>query len=408
MKLRSWGAAALAACALVASAANVQAKSPAPKKAAKAPSSILQDQDQIELAGYNSLGSCSTGECSSGSCSCGSCSGGGGGGAMGGLMDRPMQLIFGAEYIYARANFSDALAFVEQNLVDGGETWHCFDFDYGSSYSFYGGVYLPDCGGSLIFDYTRLQSEAFTSAQSSSTVNIFGPFEIDDNIEGFADVDLQTYDVMFAKTIPLGCPLDCGCGPDCGDCCDTCTTTGCGSGCGCGCGWCPAWDITWSGGVRFADIDWSRGLDAFDANNLPVDGYRTDMTFQGFGGRVGLLGRRYIGRRGLASLYAKGDWSLLIGDVDLRTNVFDADVGPAPVAFSHKSCEQVIPVSEIELGGSIHLGAHATLSGGYFWSAWHDLGTSETYGFNNFQVSHYDDGNILGFDGLFARAEVAF
>ncbi len=400
MKLRSWGAAALAACALVAGGAKLQAKSPAPAKAAKAPNSILQSQEQIELAGYNSYESCSTGLCSSGSC----------GGGMGGLMDRPIQLIFGAEYIYAKANFSDALAFVEQDLVAGGETWRCFDFDYGSSYSFYGGVYLPDCGGSLIFDYTRLQSDASTSAQSSSTVNIFGPFEIDDNIEGFADVDLQTFDIMFSKTIPLGCPLDCGCGPNCGDCCDTCTTTGCGAGCGCGCGWCPAWDVTWSGGVRFADVNWSRGLNAFNVlNGLPVDGYATTMDFQGFGGRVGLMGRRYLGRRGLASLYAKGDWSLLVGDVDIETLIYDADVGPAPLAFHRKSCEQIIPVTEIELGGSIHLGAHATLTAGYFWAAWHDLGMSETYDFGSqFQMGHYDDANILGFDGLFARAEVAF
>ena len=33
---------------------------------------------------------------------------------------------------------------------------------------------------------------------------------------------------------------------------------------------------------------------------------------------------------------------------------------------------------------------------------------SETYDFEQFQVHHYDDANILGFDGLFARAEVAF
>ena len=40
------------------------------------------------------------------------------------------------------------LAYVEQNAIEGGETWHQIDFDYNSSYSFYGGVYLCDCGGS--------------------------------------------------------------------------------------------------------------------------------------------------------------------------------------------------------------------------------------------------------------------
>jgi hypothetical protein len=104
------------------------------------------------------------------------------------------------------------------------------------------------------------------------------------------------------------------------------------------------------------------------------------------------------------SLYAKGDWSILLGDVEIETLV----TNQTGTAFSRKDCEQIIPVTEIELGGSVHLGAHSTLSAGYFWSAWHDLGMSETYNFDQFQVHHYDDGNILGFDGLFARVEVAF
>lgn len=405
MKLRSWGAAALAACALLAGATRLHAKqaaisggsAAAPVAAPMASADMASEMEQSELAGYNSVGGCNT--CGTGSC----CAGPAG---FAGLLSRPIQLVFGAEYIYAKANFSDALAFVEQDLVNGGETWRCFDFNYNSSYGFYGGVYLPDCGGAMMFNFRRLTSDADVAATSTSTVDIFGPFEIDDNIEGHADVDLKSYDLSFAKTIPLGCPLECGCATGCGDSCDdTCCDRG-ANGCGSGCGWCPAWDVTWSGGIRFADVSWNRGLSAFDPLNggAFIDGYNTNMSFQGFGGRVGLLGRRYIGKRGLASLYAKGDWSLLLGDVNLETLVTNA----AGTAFARKSCEQIIPVTEIELGGSVHLGAHATLSAGYFWSAWHDLGTSETYDFNQFQIHHYDDGNILGFDGLFGRVEVAF
>jgi hypothetical protein len=399
MKLFSWGAAALAACALVSGGSRLHAKQAAGGGVSVggggSASSSMGDQldamEQSDLGSYNDYDSCNT---------CNTCSSGGGGG-LGGFLDRPIQIIAGAEYIYAKANFSDSLAFVEQDLIEGGETWRCFDYNYNSSYSFYGGIYMPDCGGALIFDFTRLTSDADVSAQSTSTVDVFGPFEIDDDIEGHSDVDLKSYDLSFAKTIPLGCPLDCG-GKDCGDCCDdTCCGDSCGNGCGCG--WCPAWDITWSGGIRFADVNWSRGLTSFDDGEF-LDGYNTTMNFDGFGGRVGLMGRRYFGRRGLASVYAKGDWSLLLGDVELETLVTNA----AGTAFIRKDCEQIIPVTEIELGGSIHLGSHATLSAGYFWAAWHDLGTSETYDFNQFQVHHYDDGNILGFDGLFGRVEVAF
>jgi hypothetical protein len=393
MKLQSWCAAALAVCA-VASAPRLQAKQAAMGGDSSTSSNMeadLQPMDQSEFDSYDSYDTYSTG---------GGYSSGGGG--LGGMMSRPIQLVVGAEYLYAKANFSDALAFVEQDLVNGGETWRCYDFDYSSSYSFYAGVYLPDCGGSLIFDYTRLTSDAEIAANSVvNQIDIFGPFEADDNVRGEADVDLNSYDVSVGKTIPLGCALECG-GGGCDDAC--CEDVCCDSGCG---GWCPAWDITWTGGVRFADVEWARSLDSFDPlnNNAFLDGYETRLDFQGFGGRVGLMGRRYIGRRGLASLYAKGDMSILFGDVEIETLVTNA----AGTAFHRKDCEQVIPVTEIELGGSVHLGSHATLSAGYFWSAWHDLGMGETYDFNGrFQLGHYDDANILGFDGLFARVEAAF
>ncbi|MEM9659566.1 MAG: hypothetical protein AAF961_14500, partial [Planctomycetota bacterium] len=73
---------------------------------------------------------------------------------------------------------------------------------------------------------------------------------------------------------------------------------------GCGCLGCPAWDITWSAGFRYAEADWSRGATAFDRsnNNVPIDDYVTRMDFNGWGGRVGLEGRRYFGRKGLVSL----------------------------------------------------------------------------------------------------------
>ncbi len=77
-------------------------------------------------------------------------------------------------------------------------------------------------------------------------------------------------------------------------------------------------------------------------------------------------------------------------------------------AFHRSTCEHIVPVTEIELGGTVHIGCNANISAGYFWSAWHDLGMRETYDFAQFQLSHYDDANILGWDGLFVRGEVAF
>ncbi len=79
------------------------------------------------------------------------------------------------------------------------------------------------------------------------------------------------------------------------------------------------------------------------------------------------------------------------------------------ISFLRTSNEITVPVTEVELGASAHLGQHATLSAGYFWAGWHDLGMSPTYDYQaTFQISHFDDANILGFNGFFARAEVAF
>jgi hypothetical protein len=384
MKLATWGSAALAACLAMGGAAQLLAN-----EHSISSSSMAEEMDDASYGSYDSCNTCPTG-------------GYGSGGLFDGLADRQMQLVFGAEYIYARATFSEALAYVEQDAIAGGETWHQIDFNYNSNYSFYGGFYLPDCGGSVIFDYTRMTSDGdYAATETSPDISILGPFEIDGNITGHADVDLKSYDLSFAKTIPLGCLLG---GAGCGGCCDDacCGDGSCGNGCG---SWCPAWDITWSGGIRFAQVGWNNGLTATDPlTGEFVDSANTSLNFDGFGGRVGLLGRRYIGKRGLFSVYGRGDWSLLFGNVDIETIV----TNPAGSAFLRTSNDITVPVTEIELGASAHLGQHATVSAGYFWSAWHDLGMSPEYNYDQFQISHYDDANILGWNGLFGRVEVAF
>src|SRR5262245_25194603 len=123
MKLRSWGIAALAACALLATASRLQANQggvgggvgisagPAAPMASSDMGADMRSMEQSELAGYNNYNSCRPGCCD--------CTGPAG---LRGLLSRPIQIVAGAEYIYARADFSDALAFVEQDLVNIGET----------------------------------------------------------------------------------------------------------------------------------------------------------------------------------------------------------------------------------------------------------------------------------------------
>ncbi len=372
------------------------------------------------LASYNSFdacgGSCDSGccdgdSCDSGCCGSGLCGGGGGLGIGNGFLDRPGQIFAGAEYIYARASFSEALAYVENDINALSQDYVEYDFDYSSSYRFYGGYRFCDCGAEIVFDYARFRSEADFNVADSNPGNqssIRGPYEVDapngGTLGGSADVDIQSYGLGLAKTIPLGSPLCCDSGCDCGDSC-------CDDSCG-GCCWCPAWDITWYGGFRYAEAGWSRSsagvFSAADGGGIDTTAL-TRLSFEGAGARVGLMGRRYLGLRGLASVYCKGDLSLLVGDMDIRTDTQDVGNGTPLTAVHQNSARRVIPITEIEAGVSAHLGNHITLSSGYFIAAWHDLGMRDTYHFGDaFQLGHYDDANILGFDGFFARAEVAY
>ncbi len=123
MKLATWGSAALAVCLAMGGVAPLRAQ----QSESIAASSITSEMDDSNYGSYESCSTCPS-------------DGYGAGGLFGGLGDRNMQLVFGAEYIYAQATFSEALAYVEQDAIQGGETWHQIDFNYNSNYSFYGGV----------------------------------------------------------------------------------------------------------------------------------------------------------------------------------------------------------------------------------------------------------------------------
>lgn len=337
------------------------------------------------------------------------------------LADRQYQFFAYGEYLYARASFSEALAYIvtDPNNPAGGSEIVEYDFDYKSSYRFGGGIDFCDCGGAIVFDYTRLSSSAdYDVLNSSSTATLHGPYEVDANpgqtLRGDADVDIKSYDIGWAKTFPLCSPMGGGgsCDPCCSDvCCDPCCGSDGMGGYGNG-GCCPAWDVTWTAGVRFADADWSRRTLAIDSQSVPIDREDTSLSFSGAGLRTGLMGRRYVGRNGWFSLYARGDVSLLVGDMDIQTATTDNLGGIPQTAISHRnSGRRVIPVTEIEAGGSLDLTSNVRMTAGYFISAWHDLGMRDEYNFVNIpqlQLSHYDDANILGFDGFFARVDVAF
>ena len=297
------------------------------------------------------------------------------------------QWLFGGEAIFARASFSDALAYtVFEPAPANSFEFVQMDFDYELSFSAFGGIYLRGWGGSLIFDFTRLESEAdFAAVSDAANVIVTPPPLTGRNVTGSADVKIDSYDLSLSKSLFFGGAYN--------------TPTG-------QAGWQPKYELTFSGAIRYADAEWSRQVNSLTpATGALFNTTTTTLDFQGIGPRVGIAGRRYIGKSGFASIYAKGDWSLLYGGMDINTTStpFVGYYG------SRASIHQIVPVTEIELGASLHLGRFATLSGGYFWAAWHDLGMRDQFPTPaGLPVGSYDDANILGFDGLFARAEVTF
>jgi hypothetical protein len=352
--------------------------------------------------GYCEGGCCCPGGCCDGGYGCdgAGCSSGCGWGNWCNLCPTPGSArpwFVTADYIYVRANLSEAPAFEvhdESNAPTVTDTFHDFDFQYQSSYRFGCGYQLPRCGEQVRFLFTRMSSSA-DAAASSPTDTIRGPFDTDPGPGGtftaHAQVNTWSYDVEFAKTIPLGG----SCNSCCGDCCRPS---------------CPAWDVTWEGGFRFAQVRNSRsylGVPAIDTEN-PTLSANTDLDFQGGGPRFGLEGRRYFGSRQWLSAYLKGDISLLMGHVDVRDHHLTSDTGST--IDQTATFRNIIPVTEIEAGLTGQLTRSVNLSAGYLFSAWNDLGFRDEFNMSNVTALNtgYDDANILAFDGFFARLEVDF
>jgi hypothetical protein len=170
---------------------------------------------------------------------------------------------------------------------------------------------------------------------------------------------------------------------------------------------CPLWDITFSAGVRYAEADWERSWTSFNTDEQEIGSAEGTMDFQGVGAKVGIEGRRYFFKSGWLSAYAKGDLSLLWGELEFETLQQDQLDLPTEITVSNES-RQIIPVTELEAGVTAQVTCNSRFSGGYLLSAWHDLGYRDDFVNDITFPIVYDDANILGFHGWFVRAEIAY
>jgi Legionella pneumophila major outer membrane protein precursor len=164
---------------------------------------------------------------------------------------------------------------------------------------------------------------------------------------------------------------------------------------------CWAWDALW--GVRYGQLDqtFSSTMQFNGDTNVA-----TNVGFDGVGPRVGLLGQRTIGPRGLY-LLGRGEATFLVGSFDANYRQ-QSDFGGQVVSTSWEA-GRIVPQLEMELGfGFGSRTGRFQMRAGYMVSAWYNAVTTDEY-INAVQLNDPRDlGNGLTFDGLVVRGELRF
>jgi len=301
----------------------------------------------------------------------------------------------GAEYLLVRPHFSEAIAFARgsQTLttyeVEGRE----LQFDYDNSFRIFAGYRPGDGGGEFRFTYWRFCGDISVEGTAEAGQFLVDPFGNvvgtaviinpadrrfrtlesillgGDLIRTKATVETNVYDLDFIKPVLLSS---------------------------------PNWGLNWSAGVRIADIDqYYESVIMLEGGAFSRGDFSAD--FIGAGPRLGVEARRYLGAEGRLALFVNAHGALLVGEDTVRSS-------NAPNAFfvarQSESLTRTIPVTETELGVSWQVGDSLSLSAGWLFQAWFDMGTSGGQ-FGGF-FSGADDSNIMSFDGMFLRGEWAF
>lgn len=319
-----------------------------------------------------------------------------------GLRGHPYSWFIGAELLMVRPRFSEAEAFVrheeftseDRSLVNDEAIQ--FNFDYAANYRAYGGVRLNDCGNELRFALWRLSGEAEEGATVLDGQNVIYEGYFNDpislpgeSISSRLSVTANIYDIEFTKPIAFnyGDPCD-PCGPQC-----------------------PPWDLRWLIGVRVGQVNRSLQSLTTDAEGATLVDGSIDASFLGAGPRLGLEGRRYLGRRGNFWIQGKGSASLLFGSYDASMQ----SIQPLGLTTAENNTvahlRRAVPVLEMEIGATWRPTKCWCLSAGWLFQSWFDLGFSEDVSAtccpDIFPASR-DDANLLSFDGLYLRAEYCF
>jgi len=282
----------------------------------------------------------------------------------------------GAEYLLLRMHFSEAIAFVtvtdslQNGLPHEQAQARELNFGYNSAFRTYLGYHLSP-GADLQFTYFHFGTSVAANGTSSSpaqfNIDAFGDrANFGQSIQTRANVQLNAFDFDFIKPMIVN--------------------RGCVG-------------LRAAAGVRVADVRQSYGSSTYDAlgNVMGVGTFATH--FIGAGPHFGLQAQARPRPNSPFSLLARGAGSLLVGGYDVASGADFTGLGGAGQAASRTL---TVPVIEAELGAAWQPTPSFTLSAGWLFQAWWDLGVSGgTTGGKFVQV---DDSSIMAFDGLFTRA----
>jgi hypothetical protein len=287
-------------------------------------------------------------------------------------------LYAGGDFLLIRPTFSSAIAFVRSNAgatSTGAIEQLCaqeLNFDYRAAFRVFCGYQLDNCTA-LQFTYTNMDNRADVNGAvgfgqlGQTLIDPFGnTVKMGESILTHAVVRMNIYDIELTRTILLEK---------------------------------ANLDINLLAGARLADLN-----QAYEAQILGVAPSLGDFTqtFTGAGPRLGVGVDWWLGTHKWFALYAKSDMALLLGGLDVNTTVNQ-------VGFTgqQSACRtRLIPVFEAELGVAWRPLPALTISAGYLFQAWFDLGLADgTFG-GQFTQAH--DSNILSFDGLTVRACLSF
>ncbi len=301
----------------------------------------------------------------------------------------------GADFLFVTPHFSDARAFTRlstgtpdgQGVTRNPHTDIMFHHDYEPSFRVFGGYFVGQCGSELRFTYTRLRGDAEVAA--APALNAFGdPTALliyDLNVANAGEemtarnaASGDVYDIAFSRYLSFG-----------GDCSN-----------------CAPWSLRWMAGARIANMQY----DTHIAETRPIrgDGWvDVTMDFIGAGPLVGLEGRRYLGDRQRLSLYGLWDMAVLFGQFDHQISETLITGGGTTITSVSANAARLIPTTQIEVGVTWQPAHRISISAGWFFQVWWDLGleASET---NPAFTYFRDDSNIQAWEGLTTRVEYCF